>query len=197
MRGAKAELTHFFTSLKNEKTTFLQALQKIATLHWTLHSSALNTKRWFDLSKVCHENKPSQARPSKGDDDKSPRGNKADDSKSNAPRAQEPNVSMHDETHGRKPLDTAPFKWTNPGQVPGLCPTCNMAHLTKQTLCKFRDPVTYKDRANHENVPWKESTVGKRFRKEGYYSAMEKPPSWHKERISKMVSYSLTDRRER
>jgi hypothetical protein len=86
-------------------------------------------------------------------------------------------------THGQKPLDKVPLKWTEPSKIIGLCPMCNNAHLQSRPNCKFKelDP----NLANHEpNTLWKNSSIGKKYAKDGYYSAMDQPPEWHKKRIS-------------
>ena len=52
---ARAEMAQFFTTLRNEKTSFINALQKIAALHWDVNNAAVKTKRWFNLAKLMHE----------------------------------------------------------------------------------------------------------------------------------------------
>ena len=81
------------------------------------------------------------------------------------------------------------MKWTDPSTKPGLCPMCNVPHLKSYPSCRFKD--LDKSLANHEpNTLWKNSKIGKRYAKDGYYSAMEQPPEWHKQRIAEGLELS-------
>ena len=182
---ARSEMAAFFTKLKSEKVTYVQALQRIAALHWKLHTNATETVKWFNLSKFNQESGR-----------KHDRGKTADDTKeSDATRdAKQQKPSTTD--LGRKPLPTPPFKWTNSTQVQDQhCKICNLKHLQQNNPCKFADPVKYKGLANHEGCCWKESKIGKEWAALGYYNAMEHPPNWHKERIAEgkiLPDYSPT-----
>ena len=49
---AKAELAAVFAQLKADKATFLQAIEKLKTLHWDLHTQFTTVRKWFDLSQL-------------------------------------------------------------------------------------------------------------------------------------------------
>ena len=95
---------------------------------------------------------------------------------------QEPPAKAIKHDYGWLPLSAPPLKWTDSGRVGNLCNTCNMPHLPKP--CRFADKK-YAKLANHEsNKTWKESAIGKAWATLGYYSAIEHPPSWHKEQVA-------------
>ena len=190
---ARAEMAQFFTTLKNEKTSFINALQKIAALHWDVNNAAVKTKRWFNLAKLMHESDGEKTNPRTHNrpDDKSIGSLKPQPASSllgsaskqpSTPRDASSRVGDVKSTHGQKPMTTPPLKWTDPSSKSGLCQVCNIPHLDNKPNCRFL--LLDKALGNHEKKPWKESAIGKSYASTGYYSAMDKPPAWHLEQIT-------------
>ena len=122
---ARAEMAQFFTTLKNEKTTFINALQKIAALHWDVNNAAVKTKRWFNLAKLMHESDGEKTNPRTHNrpDDKSIGFLKPQPASSLLGSASKQALTPRDassravgdvkSTHGQKPMTTPPLKWTD------------------------------------------------------------------------------------
>ena len=187
---AKTEMANEFKELRNRKATFLEALKRLSDLHWSLQSESLNTKKWFNLASLIHQD----------DHTHPPIRPRAEDDKSDAKQRQQAptanltglantsppppgNTNLKD-THGIKPNLSleGPLKWNKPSFVAHLCPVCNNAHLEKFPECSWlkKDPSL----SNREGKPWKDSAIGKSYAKAGYYNALFHPPSWHAEQIA-------------
>lgn len=193
--GAKTELAAFFTQLRSDQATYKEALERIVVLHWELHMKAEQVKKWFDLSKFIN------TRAVNASNATNPKPNPRGQISTNVPPSEDPKhtATTSNQDWVIKPIGigNAPLKWTNPESITGLCQVCNKAHLHKSTRCSYADKTKFAGLANHENVPWKRSKIGKEWANLGYYTAMHHLPSWHAEQLAAGAVATSTDRKRK